>query len=268
MRDGKYDGLGFALGPDGTGNAWQGIDLDDTHSRPELAALVPMLPGYVEHSPSCKGVHAIGYGPEFPTLGPNGSGIEAYSKRRYFTVTGNAIGGDIQDLGPFVTTVLEPMHGTQRALSGRVVSRPTASTEWPTYSTPIAHLTDANIEQIRAALGVLSSDDRDTWIRLGMACAAHGDSLRGLWLEWSAGSTKFDPIDAARVWDSLNPTTGIDCRAIFTSAREAALAQLRRETRYPTRADLSTEAERSAAYLAEYHPRAFKELMREWEAAR
>jgi primase-polymerase (primpol)-like protein len=28
LRRGDYAGLGFALGPDGTGNHWQGIDLD------------------------------------------------------------------------------------------------------------------------------------------------------------------------------------------------------------------------------------------------
>ena len=26
-NDGNFDGIGFALGPDGTGNYWQGIDL-------------------------------------------------------------------------------------------------------------------------------------------------------------------------------------------------------------------------------------------------
>ena len=29
LSTGHYTGLGFALGPDGTGNHWQGVDLDD-----------------------------------------------------------------------------------------------------------------------------------------------------------------------------------------------------------------------------------------------
>ena len=88
LQSGGYTGLGFVLGPDGTGNFWQGIDLDDLDAHPGLAELVKELPGYVERSPSGKGVHAIGYGKPFPTLGSNGTGIEAYSAGRFFTVTG------------------------------------------------------------------------------------------------------------------------------------------------------------------------------------
>lgn len=33
-------GLGFALGPDGAGHHWQGIDLDQIDQRPEIAPLV------------------------------------------------------------------------------------------------------------------------------------------------------------------------------------------------------------------------------------
>jgi primase-polymerase (primpol)-like protein len=59
--EGNYSGLGFALGPDGTGNYWQGIDFDNIAEHPGLAELVSTLPGYVERSPSGNGVHAIGY---------------------------------------------------------------------------------------------------------------------------------------------------------------------------------------------------------------
>jgi primase-polymerase (primpol)-like protein len=88
---GNYTGLGFALGPDGTGNHWQGIDLDDLSQHPGLADLLTALPGYVEKSPSGNGVHAIGHGKPFNTLGSNGTGIEAYAAGRFFTVTGNAL---------------------------------------------------------------------------------------------------------------------------------------------------------------------------------
>jgi primase-polymerase (primpol)-like protein len=91
LEGGNYTGLGFALGPDGTGNHWQGIDLDNLDQHPRLADLVKTLPGYVEKSPSGNGVHAIGYGKLFTTLGSNGTGIEAYSAGRFFTVTGDAL---------------------------------------------------------------------------------------------------------------------------------------------------------------------------------
>lgn len=81
-------GLGFALGPDGTGNYWQGIDLDDVEAN-GLIEVANTLPGYVEYSPSGMGAHAIGYGAKFGTLGSNGTGIEAYCEGRFFTFTGN-----------------------------------------------------------------------------------------------------------------------------------------------------------------------------------
>lgn len=91
---GDFDGLGFALGPDGTGNYWQGIDLDDVDAN-GLADLANSLPGYVELSPSRSGVHAFGYGAWFPALGSNGTGIEAYCERRFFTVTGHSLRSSI-----------------------------------------------------------------------------------------------------------------------------------------------------------------------------
>lgn len=103
-------GLGFGLGPDGRGRHWQGIDLDGIDKRPEVAALVERLPGYIERSPSGNGVHAIGIGTPFRTLGSNDTGIEAYAAVRYFTVTAAAIGGDLEDLSGFVLNTLEPMH--------------------------------------------------------------------------------------------------------------------------------------------------------------
>lgn len=72
---GGYAGLGFALGPDGTGNCWQGIDFDGVPDRPELAELVSDLPGYTETSPSGKGSeHAIGYGPRSTPWGATAPG--------------------------------------------------------------------------------------------------------------------------------------------------------------------------------------------------
>ena len=92
MQAGTADGLGFALGPDGTGNYWQGIDLDNVEAN-GLEELANSLPGYVEYSPSGLGCHALGYGKPFDTV--KLKGIEAYSSKRYFTVTGRAIGGSL-----------------------------------------------------------------------------------------------------------------------------------------------------------------------------
>ena len=89
LQGGRYTGLGFALGPDGTGQFWQGIDFDHLDQHPELVKLINFLPGYRERSPSGNGVHAIGFGRHFRALGSNASGIEAYASGRFFTVTGD-----------------------------------------------------------------------------------------------------------------------------------------------------------------------------------
>jgi len=74
--------------------------------------LVGDLPGYVETSPSGNGVHAIGYGRSFKTLGSNGSGIEAYASKRYFTVTGTQARGYPVCTGDFVEMKLALRHSS------------------------------------------------------------------------------------------------------------------------------------------------------------
>jgi len=109
VNPGNYSGLGFALGPDETGNCWQGIDLDSINEN-GLQQLAQNLPGYVETSPSGMGVHAIGYGRSFKVLGSNGTGVEAYSGKRYFTVTGEYLRGDLECLAEHVEQTLAPIH--------------------------------------------------------------------------------------------------------------------------------------------------------------
>ncbi len=204
LQTGRFTGLGFALGPDGTGNCWQGIDLDHLSQHPELAHLVDDLPGYTERSPSGDGVHAIGYGRPFRNLSSNASGIETYSAGRFFTVTCDGAGlSDITCIAEFVERVLAPLHT-------RPIDKPSDA--------PVTVLDAATITDLRSALNHLRADDRELWIRMAMAAKSCGDPLRGVWLDWSATSEKFDPVDAARVWASCQPShTGY--QAIFAEAQ-------------------------------------------------
>jgi len=217
LETGRYTGVGFALGADGEG-FWQGVDLDDTDHRPELAVLAEALPGYVERSPSGTGVHAIGYGPAAPTLGANRTGIEAYSRGRYFTVTGCARGGNIEDLSAFVRNTLAPLHGA---------GTPPVSTHREPGRVPVVPVPTDLATDLRSALAVMRSDDRDVWVRMGLALKSLGDTGRGLWLEWSQGSEKFDARDAARKWDSFAPNA-TDHRAVFAAAQRHGWANPRR----------------------------------------
>lgn len=111
LKQGKYSGLGFALGPDGSAHCWQGIDLDGIIEN-GLQELAATLPGYVETSPSGLGVHGIGYGRSFKVLGSNGTGVEAYSGKRYFTFTGLYLRGDLECLADHVEQTLAPIHSS------------------------------------------------------------------------------------------------------------------------------------------------------------
>lgn len=73
--------------------------------------------------------------------------------------------------------------------------------------------TQETLVQARAAIEHIPSDDRDCWIRVGMALSNDlGDAGKELWLEWSAKSDKFDRGDAEYQWESFkhevdNPVT-------------------------------------------------------------
>lgn len=100
---GKYDGIGFVFN-----NDYIGTDLDKAidaaatkRLKPWAQAIFDRLPTYCEVSPSGTGVHLISYGrlPEGWT-GTNqrrndgdGSGVEIYSVKRYFTFTGQLWNG-------------------------------------------------------------------------------------------------------------------------------------------------------------------------------
>lgn len=204
LASGQYTGLGFALGPDGTGNCWQGIDLDNIAAHEGLRLISDDLPGYTEASPSGQGMHAIGYGRPFQSLGSNGTGIEAYSSGRFFTVTGSEAGiGAPSCLANFVNAVLRPKHATVATIHSAEV---------------VEFVTPAQVAELRSALASMRSDDRDLWVANGQRLKRLGEQGRALWMEWSQQSDKFDPLDAARVWDSFTADrTGF--AAVFAEAQ-------------------------------------------------
>lgn len=202
---GNYTGLAFALGPDGSGNCWQGFDADNM--PPNLIDSVRnSTPGYTEVSPSGHGFHAIGYGRHFRTLASNGSNVEAYAGSRFFTVTGARGRGQLADLADFVEGPVAERHNAGR------VGKATSPGE------PAVAVDPSTITELRSALTAMRSDDRDLWIRMGMALKELGDVGRGLWIEWSQQSDKHRPGPDAKTWDSLQPRdTGY--QAVFAEAQ-------------------------------------------------
>ncbi len=209
LQGGGYTGLGFALGPDGTGHYWQGIDLDDVQNRPALQLLVDDLPGYTESSPSGTGMHAIGYGRPFGKLISNSSGIEAYAHKHFFTVT--AAGAGLHDpvcIADFVEQRLKPLHSPEQPATG------TEHPELPSCETVSPEV----VTELRSALFFMRADDRGLWVRMGHALKTLGEVGRGVFLEWSATSDKFDPAADARAWETFKPShTGYP--AVFAEAQ-------------------------------------------------
>jgi hypothetical protein len=198
---GVYAGLAIALGPDGNGGCWQGIDLDaivgngladiaDLWTRGSCASLC-----YVEMSPSGQGLHIIGYGRSFRSLGSNGTGIEAYAGGRFFTFTGVPIVGgaenQLYDLADYV----------ERELASRHTSQPVAVTDM-VGRVPVDSKT---VSELRDALAFMPSDDRELWVRMGHALKELGQIGLGLWTSWSEKSEKYDPRAAMKAWADFKP---------------------------------------------------------------
>jgi len=201
LNRGGYTGLGFALGPDGSGKCYQGIDLDGLSKNTLIAPFAIALPSYTERSPGGDGVHAIGYGREFDTLSSTGnsSGIEAYAKGRFFTFTGKALAArPLVCLADFVEQKLKPAHIAAGKANRQTHQQPPPKRDHDDG--------EVDLPVLRSALFFLSADDRHLWQSMGHALKTIGDEGRALWLEWSATSDKFDPKDDERTWESFRPT--------------------------------------------------------------
>ena len=90
-------------------------------------------------------------------------------------------------------------------------------------SAPVASQSD-NLERLRAALHFVSADDRQTWVKFGIAIK-HDLGEVGLapWLDWSRTSKKFELDDALKTWASFkdqNAGAKVTLGSIFYMARE------------------------------------------------
>jgi hypothetical protein len=70
---------------------------------------------------------------------------------------------------------------------------------------PLKSLSVHQVGRLVEALGAIPADDRDTWIRVGLALRQELGAETGyrLWLAWSKKSAKFDEDDAEATWDSF-----------------------------------------------------------------
>jgi Primase C terminal 2 (PriCT-2) len=75
--------------------------------------------------------------------------------------------------------------------------------------------------KVRDALTAISADDRDVWLRVGMAL--HSSGHREIWDDWSKTSNKFDQAAQAKTWSSFNANRGdsITLATVYKLAHDA-----------------------------------------------
>lgn len=217
---GRYHGVGLALGGFNAETVLQGYELDDISKNgfDDLARQICSFENYVELSPGGFGIHVLGVGRPFATLGSNGSGIEAYAKSRYFTVSGNAlVGGAETNLGclaSFVEQHLAPLHTSQKKAHSSPQQSPT-----PHHASPPQITLDPKIvTELRSALNQLSADDYHQWINIGQSLRELGDTGLELWRTWSQTSDKYDPTVCTKKWHSFHPSE-ISYQTVFHTAQ-------------------------------------------------
>jgi putative DNA primase/helicase len=78
----------------------------------------------------------------------------------------------------------------------------------------------SNLERIRGALSFIPADDRETWLRAGMAIKSElGDAGFDLWDAWSRQADSYDAKDARDVWRSLKANGGVTAGTLFHEAK-------------------------------------------------
>lgn len=69
------------------------------------------------------------------------------------------------------------------------------------------------------ALQFISSDDRETWVMIGMALKSeYGEAARDIWMDWSRQSDSFKEADARAVWRSFRGT-GVSIASLYHEAK-------------------------------------------------
>lgn len=122
------------------------------------------------------------------------------------------------------------------------------------------------VADLRAALRHVPADDRDTWVRMGMACHSLGDDMFEVWDEWSRTSEAYEERSALSAWKSFKPGA-IGVGTLFHTARlhgwapgekfdeeayrkrRVRYAQQRRATQAQVRREQAMISERAKAVL-------------------
>lgn len=119
---------------------------------------------------------------------------------------------------------------------------------------------------IHEAIRAIPSDDRETWVQVGMAVKSElGDEGFDLWDSWSRTSDRYKASSAKAVWRSIRPQGGITVRTLYKLAREngwqgiGTIAPIQPPSRREIKIDYELmkrrrkAAQRAAAMLSDSH---------------
>jgi putative DNA primase/helicase len=217
----KFDGIGFVFSEDDT---LVGVDLDDVYdhqtgrfTNAAMQQLASKITGYMEVSPSGTGVKIFTRSTPFHAHTDHAIGFEAYSKGRYFTVTGHHISGEIPEEAQDLTDIIpeRTMRSTGDAFGD--------------YNAPLEDWDIARVES--ELLSKLDDYGYDTWLRVGMIMhhQFHGDiEACEAWDRWSANGEKYHTNACENKWRTFKGSGSTLRSLIFlvnSQERKAALAR-------------------------------------------
>jgi Primase C terminal 2 (PriCT-2) len=208
-QSGRFDGIGFTLGGNGSGVTFSGFDLDKCIVDGEIEAAAIYLAGcinsYTEISPSGNGIKVFMTG---PILGPgkkkdDALRIEMYDSGRYFTVTGRHV-------------LWSPREIFDRTQEMKLLRE----TIYPQMPPSIPKIPDRDIAV--SALKALKKERAtgyDSWLCVGMALKNISDDLLVEWDEWSRCSEKYAEGVCAKKWVTFK-RSGIGIGSLIHWAKE------------------------------------------------
>lgn len=81
--------------------------------------------------------------------------------------------------------------------------------------------TELTLEAVRDAIAFIPADDRDLWVKVGMALKdEYGDDARDIWFDWSAGATSYTEQAATHVWKSIKASGKVTIGTLVYEAKQ------------------------------------------------
>lgn len=226
----KLDGLGFILG-----EGIAGVDVDDCFKEDgSLDARGTRISDkfedtYAEVSPSGAGFKVlVKVDPELRVQGHKNNGIEVYSERRYFCITGQRLNGHASAVHNMHDAFIKlaKTHGASTKAAPVIGDKEEA---------PLDHNKPGTLEdlkRVRKALRRLSADDYETWQKYAAAMRRtfrHVEKLEHhafrVFVEWSSKSEKFNgEKDCRAKWDESDTSADNNPITIATILHDGKLA--------------------------------------------